>query len=91
MERVGPNSDILLDDVVGMFEAAAICDCCGRTLNHSAGRNKALDNPSLDRVNNALGYIKGNVAVICWNCNQRKTDLTLEDLQRLIRYIKRYQ
>lgn len=37
---------------------------------------------SLDRANSSLGYISGNVYVICLGCNTAKREDTLADVQR---------
>lgn len=39
-----------------------------------------LDKPmGVDRVNNKLGYIVGNVAPCCWNCNRAKSDMSQKE------------
>jgi hypothetical protein len=43
---------------------------------------------SLDRVDNTKGYIPGNVRVISRKANLMKSSLTLDILEKLIRYIK---
>jgi hypothetical protein len=43
---------------------------------------------SLDRVNNDLGYVPGNVRVISRKANLMKSALTLDVLEKLIKYIK---
>lgn len=43
---------------------------CGRTNT----------NISVDRINPNLGYIKGNVQLVCMAVNQMKSDLTLDEL-----------
>lgn len=45
--------------------------------------------PTLDKINNELGYIKGNVAVISWKANRLKSDGTSEDHERIANYIKK--
>jgi hypothetical protein len=44
------------------------------------------NSPSLDRIDNTKGYVKGNVRVISTKANTRKSDLTLEDIKRLYEY-----
>lgn len=44
--------------------------------------------PSLDRIDSAKGYIKGNVRVVSWKINQLKSNLTLEQVKRLADYME---
>jgi hypothetical protein len=51
-----------------------------------------LDNSySLDRVDPSKGYVKGNVRVISWKANRMKNHLSLDFLERVIKYIKDHQ
>jgi hypothetical protein len=43
---------------------------------------------SLDRVDNTKGYIPGNIRVISRKANLMKSSLTLDVLEKLIKYIK---
>ena len=45
--------------------------------------------PSLDKIVPSLGYIKGNVAIICNRMNTLKRDMTLKELNELIEYVRR--
>ncbi len=45
--------------------------------------------PSIDRVDASKGYIKGNVAIICYRCNLLKTDSTPEELSKVIEFLKK--
>jgi hypothetical protein len=42
--------------------------------------------PTLDRIHNYLGYIRGNVEVISWRANHLKSDSTLDELRKMVRY-----
>lgn len=52
---------------------------------------KKYDNksaPSLDRIVNSKGYIKGNVRVISRRANSLKGDMSVDDIERLLAYAK---
>lgn len=44
--------------------------------------------PSLDRIDNSKGYVKGNVRIVSCKANKHKADLSLEDIERLYKYSK---
>ena len=47
---------------------------------HKTGTKKrSANSPSLDRLDNTLGYIKGNIIVISWRANFLKSDATLQE------------
>jgi hypothetical protein len=52
---------------------------CGERRRHDAS-------PSLDRVNNDLGYIPGNVMVISLKANRIKNNATSEELRRVAEF-----
>lgn len=54
-------------------------------------RNIAVQNDNsytLDRVDSSKGYIPGNVKVISLRANRAKSDLTVDQLRKLIQYIE---
>jgi len=46
--------------------------------------------PSLDRIDNTKGYIKGNVMVISRYANILKRDATLNDLKKLVKFLNKF-
>ena len=69
------------------------CACCGVLFEYSSKskRNQpARKAPTLDRINHRLGYVRGNVAVICWRCNVLKKDGTLEEIEMIAKYMRSY-
>ena len=61
------------------------CDCCGVKfdIKPKHDRRAHANSPSLDRINTKKGYVKGNVALICWRCNKLKADATSKELHRI--------
>jgi len=45
--------------------------------------------PSLDKIIPSLGYTQGNVAIICHQMNRLKSDMTLDQLNQLVDYVRR--
>jgi hypothetical protein len=41
----------------------------------------------IDRVDNNLGYVPGNIVPCCWQCNQSKSNLTLEEWKSWLRKV----
>lgn len=46
------------------------------------------NSPSLDRIDNSLGYIKGNVRVISNRANRLKCDMTVEECECILNDLK---
>jgi len=59
-----------------------LCPCCGVPMERGNGV-QSKNSPSIDCYDAALGYIPGNVMVICHDCNRRKQDHTGEELIKL--------
>lgn len=92
--RNGFESEKKLQEVL-MMNPAVTCACCGANLDYSLGHKKGNHwrnypySPSLDRIDNRLGYTAKNTRVICLRCNVVKKDSTLHELKTVVAYIER--
>lgn len=67
------------------------CDCCGGEMlvGPKPQMGPALNSPTLDRINTHLGYVRGNVALICWRCNRLKSDASSDELRMIANWMDR--
>lgn len=78
--------DLVESDIV----IPSVCPVYGTPFVAEPGKKGRANNtsPSLDRVIPALGYVKGNVRVISNRANNLKNNASLEDLERLVDYLR---
>jgi hypothetical protein len=70
------------------------CPCCDAKIAVRSGALKcgpAPESPSLDRIDSRLGYVPGNVAVICWRCNELKRNASLDELRKIVAWLEQYE
>ncbi len=70
------------------------CPCCGRELKLRTGpvqKGPSDASPSIDRINPTRGYVPGNVAVICWRCNELKRDASIAELRTILSWLESLQ
>jgi len=78
-----------LEDSIAYLDWPEVCPVLGIKLNYTGRRDtNDPDTPSLDRRDNSKGYVRGNVRVISWRANSRKSDLTALELWQIYRYAK---
>lgn len=63
------------------------CECCGRLLDMSFSRRHDAT-PTLDRVDNDLGYVAGNVAILCYRCNCIKGNAHVSELITIVEFLE---
>jgi len=82
-KKKGLKFDITRDDIV----ISDLCPVLGIPMFPGEGKI-CYNSPSLDRKDNSKGYIKGNVHVISMRANILKRDGTIEELEKIIEYMK---
>lgn len=66
-----------------------VCPVLGIVLNYVVTSGRPEDNsPSIDRFDNDLGYVHGNVRVISNRANRLKSDGTKEEHLKIAEYMK---
>ena len=82
-KRRGVEFDIKAEDI----DVPLVCPIYNIELKFSDS-SRDDNSYSIDRVDNTKGYVKGNVRVISWKANQRKGDLSVEEAETLLNYMK---
>lgn len=77
--------DLTVADVLAAWFAA--CPYCGDAF----GPRKSNTCASLDKIVPALGYVAGNIVVVCNQCNWRKGDMAITDLRNLADAVEQVQ
>lgn len=63
-----------------------VCPVFGIQLTANSKReNNSL---SVDRIDNSVGYVPGNICVMSWRANRLKVDATVQELELLVNYMK---
>lgn len=82
-KKLGLDFDIEEKDL----EVPEVCPVFGIPLFFKGGK-RGPNSFSLDRWDNTKGYVKGNVRVISFKANQYKGDMSIEEVQNLLEYMK---
>lgn len=71
------------------------CECCNAEFDLRGARGRggpggpSNESPSIDRLVPEEGYVHGNVAIICWRCNNLKRDASPEELERVAKWMRK--
>ena len=72
------------------IELPDVCPILGIELRKNSGKSSE-SSYSLDRKDSSKGYIKGNIQVISNRANTLKSNATIEELEKLLEYMKRHK
>lgn len=75
--KAGLPFTITIDDLT----IPSHCPILGIPIFPVKGRGGGDNSPSLDRIRNELGYVRGNVIVISNRANRLKSDATIKELR----------
>jgi len=66
------------------------CPVFGTELNYNwSGENRRDPNKAtFDKLIPELGYVPGNVFVISWRANKLKSNMSIEELKKILKYIE---
>lgn len=79
----GWEFNLTVDDV----RIPAVCPVFGTRFHFGVG--KTDQSPSLDRIDNARGYVRGNVIVVSELANRMKSNSTIAQLRALADFYER--
>jgi len=83
-EKSGIEFNILKEDIV----IPEFCPVFGFAFQVGNGKGPTDKSPSLDRIDNSKGYIKGNIQVISFKANRMKSDCDINDVENLLCFMR---
>ena len=75
------HADIIIPSMCPVLEIPIFCKRLGTV------KGPCINSPSLDRIDNSKGYVKGNIQVISHLANTMKASATREQLIKFARWI----
>jgi hypothetical protein len=82
-KRKGMEYNLSKEDLI----VPEVCPVLGLVLQVGDGKRQP-NSPSIDRIDNSKGYIRGNVLIISLRANALKNDGTLEELRAIVKYME---
>lgn len=82
----GFDFDITTDDI----EIPDVCPVLGIPLTKGDGKRHD-GSPTIDRIDNTKGYVKGNVMVISYRANMIKNSASIQEVELVLEYMKKHQ
>lgn len=81
-KELARQADITPETLIGLWESQqGKCAISGVPMTHMLGKGFITTNASVDRIDNELGYTRGNVQLVCRVINIMKGVLSLTELK----------
>lgn len=92
-KRMGRDFELSKEEVANMITSPCVyCGVIGgREVATGQFRQHTWQVNGIDRIDNALGYVHGNVAPCCERCNKFKHVLSVEDFLNHVKRIYEFQ
>jgi hypothetical protein len=75
--RLGRDYDLTIEYLIALYKRQlGKCALSNREMTHVVGEGRVAENISIDRIDNNLGYVPGNIQLVCCAANQAKSSLT---------------
>lgn len=75
VRKTGLDFDLIQEDII----IPSHCPVLGLPLVMAKGKHRD-NSPSIDRIDNSKGYVRGNIIIVSWRVNRIKCDATIEEL-----------
>lgn len=85
-KSLGLDFNLTIDDV----QIPETCPVLGIPIRAAKVRY-GHNSPTVDRIDNTKGYVRGNVAVISWRANSIKKDATLREMELITSYMREHR
>jgi hypothetical protein len=90
-KRRGLDFDLTVDEFVSL--STSDCHYCGNKPSRvtvATGNNGQFLSNGIDRINNSVGYVLGNVVPCCYVCNRAKMDMTYSEFLSWVTRVYRH-
>ncbi len=83
-KKKGLDFNITTEDV----SIPEFCPVLGIPLKTSDNGKPQNNSPTIDRIENSKGYVRGNVKIISHRANTLKGNATVEEVEKILKYMK---
>lgn len=88
LNKKSRNRHLDIDYVMGIYDAQeGLCALSGIKMTHITGEGRVPTNISIDRIDSNLGYVEGNIQLVCCAVNVAKSNWTEEEFIDVCRKI----